>query len=407
MVKKQVYGDRMRVGMLTTSFPDHEYDFKGFFVYELAKSLNRLGFDITVVTPINNESKDVEVMNSIEIQRFTYMWPKRYHRLTGGFGGIPVSIKESKMALMQFPFFMISFFIKSLRTVKKCDVIHAHWIPSGAIAVFTNFFYKKKVVLTVRNSKLTKTDNRLLRTLIGYVFRHVDIICVISKSLIGDIRDYGINTKKIKVIPNGVDTDKFKPRDKGKLRGLLELPRDKTIMLAVCVLTKEKGVYYLLEAFSQLEKRDKNVLLIIVGAGPERENIRRFIIENGMHQSVKLTGPVSRKEINHWISSADVLVSASLAETGPNIVLEAMSSGLPVIATDVGICPDVIKEGINGYLVPIKKPGEIYKKMLRLRRDGLREEIGKNARETILKDFGWEKCAKDYGRIFLQLVENP
>ena len=139
------------------------------------------------------------------------------------------------------------------------------------------------------------------------------------------------------------------PVDRGASRKMIGLPRNSLCICAAGRLSPEKGHRYLLEAVAKLVQNLPRLLLVLLGDGRERANLEQQAKQSGIEKHVLFAG--FKKDIRPWIEACDLLVNPSLTEGTPNVVLEAMALGTPVIATRVGGVPDVVEHMISGILV--------------------------------------------------------
>ncbi|MEA3485992.1 MAG: glycosyltransferase family 4 protein, partial [Candidatus Aerophobetes bacterium] len=167
--------------------------------------------------------------------------------------------------------------------------------------------------------------------------------------------------KKIKVVPNGVNTDQFEPVNKEKQRRWIEncfdvdLSSDLNI-INVGRLSREKGLRYLIESLRYL---DKNTKLFIVGDGSEKNNLKRLVEKLDLENNVIFMGKLTHDELPKILNAMDVFVLPAISMEGfSNSMLEAMACGLPVVTTPIGAGPEVIKEEI-GVVVEPKNPKKL------------------------------------------------
>jgi len=144
-----------------------------------------------------------------------------------------------------------------------------------------------------------------------------------------------------------------------------------------------------------ITKKDPNAQLILVGDGPERHRIERLIDKLDLRKNIMVTG--YRSDVAEVMNCADALVMSSESENAPLTILEAMSCGLPVIASNVGGIPEQITDGENGFLIPLKNPEKIAEAALKLSTDEkLLAKMGAKARETVLQHFTKDKVLDQY-----------
>ena len=165
---------------------------------------------------------------------------------------------------------------------------------------------------------------------------------------------------------------------------------------------------YLIEAAKYFV--DSNTDLFMVGRDDGlRKSLEKRAQELEISDVIKFTGPVNHEDIPLWIAASDILVLPSLSEGRPNVVLEALSCEVPVVATDVGGIPELVVNGETGYLVPAKNPAELSGKINKLLEDrSRREKMGKFGRKSIIqRGLTWETHAKKTVDIYTELLQKP
>jgi glycosyltransferase involved in cell wall biosynthesis len=147
-------------------------------------------------------------------------------------------------------------------------------------------------------------------------------------------------------------------------------------------------------------RKEPNVTLLLVGDGEERENLRALVQKLNLSECVSFVGRVSNEKVPEYMAAADVFVLPSLSEGLPNVILEAMASGLPVVATKVRGLPEIIEDGQNGFLVEPKNPNEIAEKVCLLLEDAeLRERVSRNNKEKA-KGYDWDDIVKKLEMVY-------
>jgi teichuronic acid biosynthesis glycosyltransferase TuaC len=193
-----------------------------------------------------------------------------------------------------------------------------------------------------------------------------------------------------------LDFQEFSPaQDKIPARKELGLPLDKTIALYAGYLTKRKGVYELVEAIYRAQKKCPDLLLVMCGAGPEEAILWRLIREKGIEHMVRMAGEVEPERMNKWMQASDLFVLASHTEGMPNVVMEAMACGLPVVATAVGGLPGAIGDCHGAILVPPENVDDLEKAIAKVINDNqLRAHMKVAARNRAEEQFGVKRNAR-------------
>lgn len=202
-------------------------------------------------------------------------------------------------------------------------------------------------------------------------------------------------------ITGGVDTDFFCPVDRGND---VENSQSDIIILFVGLVVKEKGIHDLLKSMEVLKRSRglEGLSLRLVGpVAMDRDKLQAAMENHGISEYVEVAGPVnSRNLMRQEFNSADIFVFPSLYEGFPVALLEAVSSGLPSVGSAVGSIPDIIENGVNGFVVPPNSPENLADAIQRLIDDEtLRIEMGSRCRESALKNYTYSSCLQSYKTI--------
>ncbi len=399
----------MRVLEVCQEFPNRYYPQLGTFIKQSIDSIANQNVDVTVISPkpfvlpfsafpYHNFFKLPRIEHTekydLHYPRYVYAVPKKYfYPITG----------------ISYSHFISAYAIKNIKP--KSDLIHAHFsYPDGYGMIGLAKKWKVPLVISALGTierKIAYEGSYTSKQIIE-AMNFADKILSVSEDLKLHIVNLGINEEKVHVVPNGVDTEKFKPAGKEHARNLLNLPQNKNIVLFVGALRKIKGVDYLIEAAKYFV--DSNTDLFMVGRDDGmRKSLEKRAQELEISDGIKFTGPVNHEDIPLWISASDILVLPSLSEGRPNVVLEALSCEVPVIATDVGGIPELVVDGETGYLVPAKNPAELSGKINKLLEDrSRREKMGKFGRKSIIqRGLTWETHAKKTVDIYTELLQKP
>jgi len=213
---------------------------------------------------------------------------------------------------------------------------------------------------------------------------------------------YKIPSKKISLIPNGVNVEKFKPDKKKRVnfRKKLRINQKDIVLLFVGRNLKRKGLEYAIKALHTI--KGDNIKLLICGGDDEYH--RSLVDKLNENKRVMFMGDV--KNADEYYKMADIFVFPTFYEGFSFATLEAASSGLPIIATKANGTEDLIENGKNGFLLKTRSPKEISKKMnLLIKNTNLRKEMGRKARKTVIKKFSWEIIATQILEVFKKTNE--
>lgn len=233
------------------------------------------------------------------------------------------------------------------------DCIDAHYIyPDGFAAILLGKLLGVPVILSARGTDVNLFPSfRLIRPMIRWALQRAAGIITVSAALKDALLRLGVPADRVRVIPNGVDPTRFYPLNRGEARSALDLPTAGQIVLSVGGLAPHKGFHVLVQAMAKLLSRIPDLKLYIVGEGPMRRNLERQVRSLGVESRVCLVGSQANDRLQLWYNAADVTCLASTREGMPNVVLESMACGTPVVATRVGGVPEVIVSPELGVLV--------------------------------------------------------
>jgi len=238
--------------------------------------------------------------------------------------------------------------LKKIIRERDFDLIDAHYFyPDGVAAVMLGAVLKKPVVITARGTDVNFIPRYVLpRRQIIWAANRASAIIAVSKSLKEAIvSTTGINPESIEVLRNGVDLKMFRPVDRDTTRTQLNL-RAPTL-LSVGQLIERKANHLIIEALRQLPE----FVLLLAGDGPERGRLQSLAVQFEVANRVRFLGSIPHKDLPKIYSSADALVLASSREGWPNVLLEAMACGTPVIASNVWGNPEVVAAPEAGCLM--------------------------------------------------------
>ena len=398
--------------VLTTSFPlDSSSIAIGSFVFEKCRHLVNNGLNVKVIAPHARGAKKREIINGIKINRFKYFFPARFQMLAYG-AGIPTNIRTSYLAKLQLPFFMLAFFVSTIREAKNYDIIHCHWSFAGLIGILAAKLFNKKIILMMHGAEVfVYGDNPLLKL----ILKNVDFL--ISNSTFTAKKTLAVyHSKNFMVIPPGVDIKRFYPKNKRiELRKSLNINDTDLFIFAIGNFIERKGFEYLIEALNIIvsQKGFTHIKLGIGGRGPLRDKYEKMIKRYSLVDYAIFLGFIKDEDMPSYYTLADIFVLPSIVDSSGDteglgvVLLEANACQTPVIGSRVGGIPDIIKDGINGLLVEPKNPTDLAEKIIKLAHNRkLREQMGKNGRKIVEQNFNWSAIAAKLVDIYnLQLKQ--
>ncbi len=232
----------------------------------------------------------------------------------------------------------------------------------------------------------------------------MDAVVCVSEGLAVRARRACLPPSRLSVIRNAIDTSRFNnpdPAYRDRLQELFATPRQ-LIIGAAARLTADKGFAHLIEAAAAICPRYQDVGFVICGDGPLRNQLAAQIKASGLEGCVVLAG--FRNDLDQLMPMFDIFVLPSFAEGLPNVVMEAFAAGVPVVATAVDGTPEVVDEGVSGFLVPPRNAEVLADRIGRLLDNGRRREMGQRGRERVHREFTFAAQAAKYRRLFERLA---
>ena len=379
------------------------------FIFNQVKALADQGVDVRVVQPLPWAPWPLRLRGK---------W-RRYHQMAreAGWGGVAAE----RMAYLHPPspglqplacYGLAVSLLRALRRIQRgfdFQLIHAHTLtPDGFASVWAGRKLGKPVVVSARGSDVHTYPRQgaWARHVARQAVRGADRVVAVSRKLAEETAEMSAGAVPVAVVYNGVDTRLFAPcADKAEARHALGLPVDGQLVLAVGSLGPEKGMVELIQAFGRLAQGRPEVRLAVLGGGPLRADLEALGARLGGGERVHLPGVVSNARVAAYMAAADLLVHPSHAEGLPNVVLEAMAAGLPVVATSVGGIPEVVVPDETGCLCEARDAGALERHLRRILDDPARAmEMGRAGRARVVARHGWDANARAHMDIYRELL---
>ncbi len=367
---------RRRIALVTPILPVPHDATRGRYIHETARALSKLA-DVRVFLPQLRYPRIPGLaprsflqgivgpdfrLDGIDVEAFTYPGLPGLSRATNGLvGGLALTPRVRAFAP---------------------EIVLAYWIyPDGAAAVHAARRLGVPCIVGARGSDIhVRSGVNVLLT--RRTLARADAVLTVSHAMrAAATRDFDVPAAKVTTIVNGIDTGVFHPRDRAAMRAKLGIDADAKLVVYVGRFVEAKGMRELVEAFRRLGSRDPRLQLALVGDGVMRAELEGLVQASGLGARTHLPGAMGPAGVAEWIGASDVLTLPSWSEGYPNVVVEGIACGCPVVATDVGGTREIVDAG-NGILIPPRDT------------DALERALG----EALARDWDHAAMAKAMGR---------
>lgn len=344
--------------------------------YFLTKGFVERGHEVTLITANYQGMPEKEVMNGVQIMRVNSLRKHKEH----------CSFKE-----------MLSYLFKAYPVAKKMQKENRYdicliffGIPSGPIGYMLKKKYKLPYVIRFGGGDVPGFQERftkvykLIAPAIKMIWKKADARIANSQGL-KDMALKFYDKKSFDIIPNGVGTEVFYPIEKAD--------SDEFKILFVSRLIERKGLQFIIPQLQKIQdSTEKKVKLVVVGDGPYREQLETITREYKVADMVEFVGQKNKKEIVPFYQNADLFILPSAKEGMPNVVLEAMACGLPIIMTPCEGSKELVQD--NGYILLTSEMGEKIQQLLRNKE--MLQKLGHNSRRIVEEQFCWGHVVENY-----------
>lgn len=352
----------------------------------LVKNLSRKGFDFYLATNCK-----------VLIEEFS---KRKYYFQKVWLGLEPVSIKGLFVFTITLPytFWRILFLLLKYRIKHKTNILYCLNLTEKLLATIPAKLLGYKIFWMehLRIEKwLKQNPYRLFYILLSKLVTTITV----SNSVKNQLVDLGLKGDKIKVIYNGINTDKF-VNQSSKIN---HQPPNKVIIGSVGRLNTEKGMNYLIKAFKNIFRKYPDAQLQIAGSGPEEESLKNLVKDLNIENSVKFLGYIPDEKMAEFYNNIDIFALTPIRRESFGIaVAEAGACEKPVVVTNISGLMEVVESNKTGLIVESKNIKAIAFALIKLIEDNnLRIEFGKNARKRVLENFTEEKMINEFEKIFI------
>lgn len=375
--------------MTASTFPRWEGDTEPRFVLDLCKYLTEW-FDVTALVPCAPGAKEKELLEGVRVIRYHYFPVHRWETLCYP-GAIVPRIKEKKIRILLVPFLFVALSVQLLKRLKKYDVVHAHWlIPQGIV----QSFFRKPYIVTGHGGDVTSLNAGMIKKLKIRCLRRAKYVTVVSEDLRTRIEKL-LPGLKPGVISMGVDTSKF-----GSQYAVENYfgQDGKKVVLFVGRLAEKKGVAYLIEAMKKID-----AVLVIAGDGPLKESLMKQAESQG--DKIRFIGAQTHDRLKTMYASADVFAAPFItAGDGDKeglsvVILEALASGLPIVACGVGGVGELLRDRETALLCEEKNAGQLADAICEVLNDReMGNRLCRNGAELV-KQYDYRAIAARYAAV--------
>jgi glycosyltransferase involved in cell wall biosynthesis len=398
-----VNGRPLDLLFLTQTYPRFEGDTAGPFIRDLARGLVRLGDRVTVLAPHAAGMPARWEDRGVETVTFRYA-PERYEVL--GYGrSLEADERIKGGAAIAAPLYALGL-LRAIRRARRFDLVHAHWIvPNGVVAAFGS----DPLAIGLHGSDVFLAERPGVRKAAAWALRRTRLLTGCSPELVNRVCALGFPEERSRVIPYGVDVDTFSP-GRSDWRERLGIPADAPLVLSVGRMATKKGFHVLMEALPEILASGAHVVL--AGGGGLLPDLQRQA--SRFQGRLHLPGPVLRDTLPDLYRAADLFVLPAVHDSKgnvdglPNVILEAMASGLPVVASGISGIPLAVEDGVTGLLVPERDPAALAGALRKLLADReLAKEMGERGRRKAEAELTWDAVASRYREGYVAALSMP
>jgi len=341
--------------------------------YNIAKHLALRGHDVHIITSWDQGLPKSSFQDGFHI-----------HRVHWG-----------KIRFFSTVFFLFEVFF-CLKSIQP-DIVHVQHIGFGSIpAYFSKKLLKKPYIVYGRGSDVYYMSF-FMRIISKFFLKHAVKVIALTADMKRELQKiyYG----EILVIPNGVELDNYKNLQKQDFQ-----VNNKKIIIFVGSLRPVKGLEYLIKAMEIIHVEMENTILMIIGDGEERKSLEKLVLKLHLENVVTFIGEIPNENIPSYLVQGDVFVLPSLSEGFPNVLLEAMAAGLPIVTTNTKGLSDIIRNEENGYLVEPKNPQQLAEKLLMVLNNSTQSKKFSNNNLDEVKKYSWKNVVICLEDVYLKVL---
>jgi glycosyltransferase involved in cell wall biosynthesis len=400
----------LKVLAITSSYPRYEGDVTAPFIESITRGIADRGHEVHLLLPKHREWARPPSDGSI------YYHPYRYSPLSSW---TPWGFSESLEGgtRIRKPLYALAPIVAGAALAKAravlaggdFDLVHVHWvIPNGPIGARLARSHRLPLVVSLHGSDVSVSERiRPIGRLARSTFARATAVTAPSSDLLERAAGLGAH-EPLERIPYGADVNAFDAsvNEAAHVRDVLDIPRDAVVVTAVGRFVRWKGFDHLIDAVATAAPSQPNIVLVLVGDGDIRDELVAQTGRLGLDGRVRFAGMVGRDALPSYLAASSIVVVPSVHYDGyvdglPNVALEAMAAGKPLIATRVGGLPDLVRPDETGLLVEEQDAGALAEAILALARDPERRmRLGVAAQAEMRERRSWASVAERFVNVY-------
>ena len=390
---------KMRILMLSWEYPPRIIGGISRVVHDLAQRLGAQGNEVHIVTCLDQGAPEEEVDKYVHVHRV-----RSYELSTMNFIDW----------VLQLNFVILERCISLVCRTGRFDIIHAHdWIVAFAARVL-KASYGIPLISTIhatewgRNWGIHNEVQRYISSVEWWLTYESWKVIVNSCYMYNEVSQvFHLPPDKIRIIPNGVDLDKFRGYERDNDFRRNYAADNEKIVFFVGRLVNEKGAHILLDAMPRILAYFSEVKLVITGKGPQMDFLRDKAASMGIKDKVYFTGYISDDNLSRLYMCVDVAVFPSLYEPFGIVVLESMVAGVPVVVSDVGGIGEIVEHGIDGMKAYPGNPGSLADSILEILHNPVKaEDMKARALEKLRRQYDWSQISEQSLKTYEEVLND-
>lgn len=404
----------MNILTLTSSYPRFKGDPTAPFIESITRHVAARGHTVHLVLPEHRAWNRPSVEDGVHFH--TYRYSPRKSWTPWGYSEALEGGTRIKRRLYPLASVVVASALRtSARVVSResIDVVHAHWlVPNGLIGSFVAKRHELPLVISLHGSDVAVAErSRALGKVSRRSLCRSEAVTGPSTDLLDRARALGA-TGQLEWIPYGADPQEFRPdaADRQLARARLGLESDAVAVLGIGRFIHAKGFDDLIEAIALTRETYPEIRLVLVGDGDLRGELEAHTERLGLAGVVTFTGMATREEVPSHLAGADIVAVPSVHYEGyvdglPNVALEAMAAGKPLVATRVGGLPDVVEHELTGLVVEERDPRALAAAIVKLASNAdLRYGMGERGRTRVEESLNWETVAERFEAVYESVI---